>query len=319
MKQHLIPVLLSSVVGLLAGDLHSPIKAQKYPLSNYVSFPACGIKIRQPEGFEKADSFDGFAHSQTLSSVMVMCIPGPYSKVTAGLTPQRMKARGWTLQSKQNVRIDGLPGILISFQQPVGGQVLLKWLLGFGDERKTTIVMATFPKTHEQKLSAQLKLAVLSTRLEQVLPPKPGSDLPFTLRASQKLKLTPAINKTLAYTKDGIIPTKSVKDPLFVVAPAVSQVVVTNKRQFAERRLYQTALVRKLTIKSADVVTIDGIDGYELLAEGEDTKSGTPLLVYQVILFNRNSYILMQGLVGTELGDEYLPEFKAMARSFKRK
>jgi hypothetical protein len=90
-------------------------------------------------------------------------------------------------------------------------------------------------------------------------------------------------------------------------------------RQFAERRLYQTALVRKLTVKSAGAITIDGIDGYELLAEGEDTKSGTPLLVYQVILFNKNSYILMQGLVEAKLGDEYLPEFKAMARSFKRK
>jgi hypothetical protein len=189
MKHHLIrlfsvSLFLSSVIGLLDNNLHSTTKAQKYPLSNYVSFPACDIKIRQPEGFEKADSFDGFGHSETLSSVMVICIPGPYSKVTAGLTPERMKARGWTLKSKQNARIDGLPGILIGFQQPVGDQVLLKWLLGFGDERKTTIVMATFPKSQEQKLSAQLKLAVLSTRLEQVLTPKPGSDLPFTLTVS---------------------------------------------------------------------------------------------------------------------------------------
>jgi len=43
------------------------------------------------------------------------------------------------------------------------------------------------------------------------------------------------------------------------------------------------------------------------------------LNIYQVILFDESSYFLMQGLVGAELRDEYLPEFKEMARSFKQK
>ncbi len=65
--------------------------------------------------------------------------------------------------------------------------------------------------------------------------------------------------------------------------------------------------------------TIDGLDGYELLANAEDSGSGTPLAVYQVILFDDNSYLLMQGIVGAKTKTKYLPEFKAMARSLKRK
>jgi hypothetical protein len=64
---------------------------------------------------------------------------------------------------------------------------------------------------------------------------------------------------------------------------------------------------------------IDGLDGYEIIADAKDTTSDTPITVYQVMLFDNKSYILIQGIVGTKIRDKYLLEFKAMARSFERK
>lgn len=296
----------------------SDLQGDNPALGNHVRFPACGITIRQPEGFEKADSFDGFGQPETQSSIMAVGIPGPYSKVTAGFTQEHMKARGWTLHSKQDVKVDGLSGILVHFEQPAGGKVFLKWSLAFGDDRKTTMVTATFPKSQERELSARLKSTVLSTRLDQSAPPNPGADLPFTIAASPKLRLTPGINKMLIYTKDGVMPTKSPEDPLFIAAPSLGKVVMGDRLPFAEQRLHQTALTKGLVVKSTDAITIGGLDGYESLAEAEHANSGTPLIVYQVILFDEGSYILMQGRVGTAMRDEYLPEFKAMARSFKK-
>lgn len=55
------------------------------------------------------------------------------------------------------------------------------------------------------------------------------------------------------------------------------------------------------------------------MAEAQDVASGKPLLLYQALLFDKGSYILMQGLVGAPRREEYLPEFKAMARGFQRK
>lgn len=294
-------------------------EGEEAALADYFSFPACGIKVRRPEGFEKADSFDGFGHPETHSSVMAVSIPGPYSKVTAAFTQEQMKARGWTLLSRQDVKIDGSPGILVHFEQPVGGNVFLKWSLAFGDDQKTTMVTATFPKAHERELSARMKSAVLSTRLGGGAPPEPGGDLPFTIAASQKLKLTRGINKILTYTKDGVLPAKSPKDPLFIAAPSLGKVVVGDKLQFAERRLRETAHTKRLAVKSTDAITIAGLDGYESLAEAEDAKSGTPLIVYQVMVFDEDSHVRLVGLVGTELRDEYLPEFKALARSLQRR
>jgi hypothetical protein len=181
------------------------------------------------------------------------------------------------------------------------------------------MVTATFPKAREEELSGQLKSAVLSTRLEQGARLDPEANLPFTLSVSKRLKVTPAINKALLYTKDGVIPTKSPKDPLFVAAPSLGKVTAGDKRQFAEQRLRQTAETKGLTVESTNPVTIAGLEGYESVAKAEDTQSGIPLVVYQAILFDESSYILMQGLVGTELGEQYLPAFKEMARSLKRK
>jgi len=85
------------------------------------------------------------------------------------------------------------------------------------------------------------------------------------------------------------------------------------------QRLFQTALTKISSVTSNNKITIDRLDGYEIVADAEDADSGTPLTVYQVILYDDGSYILMQGLVGTNLADEYLPEFKRLARSLKRK
>jgi hypothetical protein len=250
---------------------------------------------------------------------MAVSVQGPFKEMAAGFSQELMRARGWTLRGKVEIEVEGLPGLLVHFEQPVGSAVFLKWSLAFGDEQRTTMVTATFPAAQEQNLSERLRRSVLSARPSPTAPPEPGTDLPFTITASQKLKLIPAVSKMLLYTKDGAIPTKSPNDPLFVAGQAIGNVVITgNQREYAEKRLRGTAETKHLAIVSTEPVTIAGLDGYESVAAADDAKSGTPLAVYQVMLFNGNSYFLMQGLVGTELQGEFLPEFKAMARSFRR-
>ena len=302
-----------------AAELPSDASGEKSELGDYVSFPALGLKIRQPEGFEKADNFDGFGEPETQSSIMAISLPAPYSQVTAGFTKEQMKTRGWVLLSRDDVKVNGLPGILVHFEQPAGDEVFLKWSFVFGDDKKTTMVTAAFPKAQERELSTRLKSAVLSLRPDRAALPDPGADLPFTLAATPKLKLADGINRTLAYTKDGVFMIKSPGDPLFIATSSVDQVIVGDRRNFAEQRVVGTVHTKQVKVKSSDAITIDGLDGFESLAEAEEDLSGTPLILYQVILFDDESYVIMQGHVGAEHRVEFLPEFKAIARSFRRK
>ena len=250
---------------------------------------------------------------------MVVMIPGPYSEVSSGFTTAQMKTRGMNLQSKENIDIDGLPSVLMNVTQSAYGIEFGKWIAVFGDDSKTIIITATFPKSREDELSGQLKSTVLNTKLDQTPPPDTGADLNFSIVPSDKLKITHGIGKTLLYTKDGVIPAKSVEDPVFIAAPSFFEVPIPDKRQFAVQRLFQTATIKVHSLISNAPVTIDGLDGYESFAEAEHADSGTPLVLYQVVLFDEGSYILMQGLVGAKLSDEYLFEFRAMARSLTRK
>jgi hypothetical protein len=284
----------------------------------YVSFPAVGVKLLRPNGFDDAENFHGFQQPSTQSSVMVLMIPGPYSETTRGFTADQLRTRGMTLQSKENVNIDGNPAVLLSVTQNAYGQKFAKWILAFGNENETKMVTATFPKSEEANLSNEMKAVVLGAKPDDTPAPSPGTNVGFAIAASPKLKLTRGIGKMLAYTKDGSIPAKSPDDPLFVAAPSLSKVPIENKRQFAVQRLLQTANTKISSVISNKEITIDGLDGYEILADGKDADSGNPLKVYQVVLYDDQSYFLMQGLVGADLADEYLPEFKTMARSLSR-
>jgi hypothetical protein len=284
----------------------------------YVLFPAAGVKLIRPNGFDEAENFHGFQQLRTQSSIMVLKIPGPFSETARGLTAEQLKTRGMTLRSKESVGIDGNTGVLLGVTQNAYGMEFAKWILVFGDEEATKMIMATFPQSSEANLSSQLKAVVLGTKIDNTPAPAPGTDVGFAMVAPATLKLTSGIGKTLIYTKDGTIPAKSPEEPFLIAAPSLSEVPMDSKRQFAVQRLFQTAHTKISSVTSNDEITIDGLNGYEIVADGEDIDSGTPLSIYQVILYGDGSYILIQGLVGSTIADQYLPEFKSMARSLRR-
>ncbi len=283
-----------------------------------VRFPSVGVKLVRPKEFEDAENFHGFQQPSTQSSIMVLKIPGPFSETTRGFTAAQLRSRGITLHSKTPVNIDGKTGMLLSVTQTAYGREFAKWILVFGDADTTRMVTATFPKSSEATLSQPLKAAVLSTTIDDTSAPTDDADTGFARLTSTKLKLTSSIGKALLYTQDGIIPAKSPADPLFIAAPSIAPVPMERQRQFAIQRLFQTEHTQINTVTANREITIDGLDGYEIVADGEDIDSGTPLRIYQVILYDDRSYILMQGIVGATIADQYLPEFKSMARSLTR-
>jgi hypothetical protein len=298
------------------------LEAGKKALGEFVVFPACGIKVRQPLDFDKAEGFDGFQVEDTQTSILAMSMKAPFSKMSEGFTAEVFKSRGWTMHSREDANVDDLPGFLIHFEQPLGFQKFLKWSLVFGDETKTTMVTGTCPDHERREMAPRLKAAVLSTRLESGTPFDPERDLPFRLKASPKLKFTPSMSKALSYSKDGVFPGKSRNDPAFFVTTgtgAPGGMTLPRMAKYAEQMLHQTGKFKQLSVKSSRAVTIDGLDGVELTAAGDDSKSGDAMTIHQTILFDGESHFVLMGIVGTESKDEYLPEFQSMASSFKRK
>lgn len=288
------------------------------PQQEYVSFPTAGIKLIRPAGFDAAENFEGFQQPSTQSSVMVTMLPGPYSETTRGFTAEQLKPLGMNLRSKEVVEIAGHSGLILDITQTANGTEYGKWVAAFGREAKTIMVTASYPLSEEANLSESLKAVVLSAKMDKTTATTSVDEAGFSIDEAADLKPAKGLGKLLMYTKDGVVPTKSPEDPVFIAAKSMSKVRFPDKRDAAIKRLYQTANTKVISILSTTEISTDGLNGYEIIADAESTDSGTAIKIYQVILFDENSYILMQGLVGVTAADIYLPEFKSMARSLKQ-
>ena len=277
---------LVSLSALIIG-LQSSVGAQPYPLVAPVPFPDVGLAIPQPEGFEKANSFYGFQHPSIQSSILLTTLPGPFLEVTEGLNAATFATKGITLLSKQSIELGERSGLLLHVLQPAYGQDFLKWIVIFGDEERTHMVTATFPKTQANRLGKHLKEVCLDVTLIDATDGS-ASKLPFTIQPTTgltEIKEISSVGKVMAFSKGGNIPTPNPYDPIFIVAPSLGNVPVIDRRSFALKRLRSTAQTDIDTITSITEITVDDLEGFEIVARGTDQKSNTPMMVYQVILF----------------------------------
>jgi len=280
--------------------------------------PGTRISLIKPEGFSPARRFSGFEQEDTSSSILVVEMPAPYREVIKGFSDvQTMNLQGMKLLRQEEIVVDGQAAKLFHVRQTARGITIVKWVVAFGDDTHVVLINAMCPQVHESTLGGPLRQAALSVKYDRDQAPSPNEGLPFTITHQGKLKRAARISNTLMYTLNGEARPQSPEDPLFVVSESVSTVSTANAKTFAEQRLRQMNTVKRISIRTTTPVTIDGLQGYEIEATAEDLRSGTPLAVYQVMLFD-DGYIVMQGMVGKSRQEEFLPEFKALARSLRR-
>jgi hypothetical protein len=287
---------------------------------NLVDFPEVGLAISQPVGFTKAKSFYGFEQAETSSSVVLSKIPGPFSAVTKGFNKETLATRGISLISKQPIKIDNQSGFLLQVSQSAAGEKFLKWILVFGNEDSTTVLVATFLEENAAKIGEPLKKVLLSASPRTLASPTVSS-LPFTITAVEgfvSVKKASGFGKAALFTKDGNIPAAAPTDPLFIVAPSLGDVLVVDQKSFATRRISGYSQTDKIAIKSTTEISIDNLTGWEIVANGRDKQTKAPLTLYQVMLFpKQGGYVLMTGIVGDKQSQIYMPKFKAMALTYR--
>jgi hypothetical protein len=311
---------LQPLIGLLLGGLLSISSVVPLGVSEEQPVAVTGTKVRliPPQGFKPAALFPGYEQAETQTSIMVTELPGPFSQISTGLSNgAELKKRGLTLLSQEQPMIAGQKALLIQIQQTAYGQEFLKWILVMGNEKDTVMVVANFPKEQAKSLSEPLKRSILTTQWDQDLSVAPDQGLNFRLREQGDLKFARRISNAVLYSKGGVFPSPSVDDPIFVVAPSFSQQTIFNPERFAQNRALATEQLTAIQIQTTKAVMIADLNGYEILARGQDKSSGTPMTLYQVILFKEQTYYVMQGLVSVKHEAHYLLMFRAIAQSFQ--
>jgi len=315
LKASVLSIRPATGAASLVGDGPSQAALQE----EYVAIPSAGVAMRPPASFVRSESFDGFNHPSDAVSIMVVQLTGPFSEMDRGFTAENLAKRGLRLIDREQRNVNGQTGFFVHFAQSQAGNDYLKWSLIYGSEEQTTLITATCPKELQSKYAASLKSSILNVRSAMAAAPSGDESLSFEITPTEPFKFGNKVANTAMYPVDGAKLLTSPSEPIFVVAPALSSTLILDRRAYADARLKSNPHARSVTPESTGPITIDALEGFESLAKAEDAKTGTPIAVYQVILFTDDSYIVMQGLVGAEQSDKFVPAFQTMARSFKRK
>jgi hypothetical protein len=268
-----------------------------------------------PSGFVVSTTFSGFQDSKTGASIMINEIPAPYQSIVDGFTADALKTRGMTLISKQIIDFNNSKAALFHVTQPANGATYLKQMLVFGDTRQTVLVNGIYPEA-SKSIERQIKETLLSTVYNASQNDNPLEAATFTIDISgTEFRLIKYMSGSLLYSTDGKIPTGK---PTLIVGNAIAKIPYQNKKKYAEERLRKLPGGDEHVIKEVNEISIDNLEGYEIIAEGK-TKDHVRELVYQVMLFNdKGDYYIIVGQTREDF-QKYVELFRQVSKTFKRK
>jgi hypothetical protein len=277
------------------------------------------VALAPPSGFEPSTRFPGFERADLQSSVMVTEIPGPVAEVSRGMTAAGLATRGMTLISSSTELVDGRRALLLKVSQPAGGMTVHKWMIVSGDTRTTVMIVGTFPKEHEPRIGDAMKDSLLTARWAAAAAPVDHFEgLSFRVSPTTSLKIAGRMSNMVMLTESGQMGPLGPTAALFVVGTSLAPVDLSDLKAFAAARAGQTKQLRGLRVSEQSATAIGSEAAYELVAEGADIATGRLVTLYQVVLPDRQGYVLMQGMVASTRAATMVPEFRAAAQTFRR-
>lgn len=275
------------------------------------------IHMVPPQDFTMAVNFSGFQQDESGSSIMVLDLPAPFSEISSAFSAEALLSKGMDLLANEELVLNGLPAFLLAVEQEAYGQTYKKYILAFGNDRETVMINGTFPKGKELMGDA-IKNALLTTVYDADKKIDPFDNVEFEISTEgTALIFAKSMSNSLIFSKDERLPSQSEDQANFIVGKAFSEVIVTDKEQFAITRLGQLPIAIDSIISTA-AVEIDGLSGIEIIADGEDPKKGHKEKIYQTILFEDTLYFIMVGSCEGNF-EENIAMFQNITKTFKRK
>ena len=288
------------------------------PAPDHQGIPGTRVSLVVPDGFAVADRFSGLVGEDAVSLVRVTEIPGPVEKIRAEMTGDGLAARGMELLRSEAVTVDGRDGLLVSVRQTVAGSDLRRWIVVFGAADTSVMIAASTRRAFEDRLGETLRRTLIGAKWnpDEILDPYAG--LGFALAEAGSLKISDRLPSMISFTRGGHRGALASDEPLFLAGSSVAPLAVTDLEDFARRRLAEVAEFEELEVLSERSLTLGGLPAYELVVAASDRRTRAPLRVYQALVVDGERFFLMQGLVGSANAEEFIPQFREIAQSFRR-
>lgn len=282
-------------------------------------FKDAPVTIVLPEGFTPVGDGKTYRHATLNASIEASQVAAAYADVIKVFTAEEMATRGLRLLGKDSVTLDGRAALLLHVSENMPGAGIQRWTLVAGDYQETWMVNGTYQQADEPKISAMLRAALLTARWTKREEADPFANFRFSVSPTPKLTFAKELDDLVAFTADGVFPLVEPGDPLLVVGYELDDERITDQRAFAVEAIRRTPHCEDVTAKETNAITLAGLQGYESVGKGKHSETGAEVEVYQLLLFADGYHMYVLGRTDVKRAAEYLPEFKATARSFKLK
>jgi hypothetical protein len=284
-----------------------------------IGIPGTRIELPLPAGFALSEQFAGIVHDATGASVVVSEVPRPLPVMREALTEERLAAGGLVLHESKELELDGTDATLVYASQVSQGVGYRKWLLVFGDAERTVSLVASVEARHEEAMRDVLVACLRGVRWDPSRPVDSFAGLGFHVTETPALVVTERVSTMLFLTRPRAEGPIAPGDPLFIVGTTGRPDPLPELDALARDNVRSIREVRDVSFESETPLELDGMAAFETVARGFDAETGEPVVVYQALaLDGEERVVLMQGIVGADRAERYLPEFRAVAASFAR-
>ena len=294
--------------------LASPVLAQT---TAHVAVAGTKISLIPPAGFVAATRFSGFEQAETGATILAAELPTSAQQMVGGFTETALAGRGMKLLQKQPVDLHGIKATIFRVQQQANGISYQKQILVFGTQAYTVMVTGTYPEK-SAATAGVIKTALLSSyyNQRQANERRPVANFSVDVTGTA-FKFAKNLAGSVLYTTDGKAPAEAADKAMIVVSNSLGNKAVGDREKFSIQRLKQLPRGAASKIRLMAPITINGLSGYEITADGKGPKNENQL-VYQTILFtDAGEYYLIFGLAYND-SDAHLCEFKKITKTFKR-
>ncbi len=284
--------------------------------------PSSRVGLTPPPGFTASTKFSGFENQQASSVMLLVELPAEaYAELEKGFTDEALKARGMTVQSREPVTFKDGKGLIVSGPVDSGGAKRHDTVMIANVSGLATIVSVQMIEASRATLTQKVvgdSLKTLAVR-QQVPEAERLSVLPYKIGDLAKFRIVRAGREGVAVLTDGPNDeVEAVAQPFVLIGVAPGGAPKPEERDAFARRLFGSAPgIKEIRITRAEPLRIGQAQGYEIVAEAKDAKTGTDVTTVQWLRFGQSGYLQMFAIVRRTAWSEVFPRLRAIRDSIE--
>jgi hypothetical protein len=278
--------------------------------------PGSKVGLVPPDGFQISRSFRGFQDPESQAAILALEMPAKaYAEVEKAMTAPALKKQGVIVEKREALNLKSGKAFLYIGRQEANGNKLRKWIFVASSSELTALITVLVPETASTTYDdATIRTALTSFAVRSSVPiAEQLSLLPFKLDDLAGLRPF-RVEANAVFLTDGPNDTIDAADQTLLVVSAASggPGSVTDRENFARNMFAGIVGIKDVRVTGSDVIRLAGQQTHQLMAEGNDTKTGADMRMVQWLRFGNGAFLRFIGISRADTWPGAFSRFRAV-------